>query len=43
LSVNDLRWIRADQTPNFIEDYDGTSRYLFESGRLVGVLAGEPD
>ncbi len=41
LSVNDLRWIRADQTPNSIEDYDGTSRYLLESGKVFEVLAGE--
>jgi hypothetical protein len=41
LSVNDLRWIRADQAPNAIEDYDATSRYLLETRKLVDVLAGE--
>jgi hypothetical protein len=38
LSVNDLRWLGAASVPNRPEDYDGTSRFLFESGRLQRLI-----
>lgn len=41
LSVNDLRWIRADQTPNTIEDYDYTSRFLLESRRALELVRSD--
>jgi hypothetical protein len=41
LSVNDLRWIRADQPPNTIEDYDSTSRYLLESRKIRSIISDE--
>lgn len=37
LSLNDLRWVDVANPTNRIDDYDDTSKYLFEHGRLRGI------
>ena len=40
LSVNDLKWISAENPGNDLQDYDATSRYLFENHRLSELIRG---
>ena len=39
LSVNDLRWIDIRNPANRLDDFDNTSRLLFETQRVVGIRA----
>lgn len=39
LSVNELRWIWANNPGNDLDDYDDTSRLLFDSGWLNDIIS----
>lgn len=39
MSINDLRWVSADNPTNNIDDFDPTSRFLTRQGRLSDILS----
>jgi len=41
LSVNDLRWVDANNPGNDLQDYDPTSKRLFEGRHVVRIMQGQ--